>query len=234
LRKYRTINRSKEQNEYLSDIPDGNIYKNFMNSKSNRNNNYTFICNTDGISKCSKSQLTIWLIYLAINEIPEGERFCLENVVIGRLSVGNSKPNFDVFLRPIIEELKILERGIDIAADSGKFDIVYFHVLYAVMGKPARADLLNLKSSNGEFGCIKCLQPGKNAITQKSNIYIYLTTILLNFLKLFIIEGNIRIYPFQKDNPDGPLRTKENYEKEPLESSRVSLLHNLLLILCFP
>jgi len=152
-----------------------------MNSKSRKNNIYTFILNTDGISKCSKSQLTIWPIYLAISEIPEGERFCLENVVVGGLSVGDSKPNFDVFLRPIIEELKTLERGIDIAENTGQIDIAYFYLLYGVMDKPARADLLNMKSRNGEFGCIKCLQPGRNAKTQKSNIC--LTNILLNTKK---------------------------------------------------
>ena len=110
-----------------------------MNSKSRKNNIYTFILNTDGISKCSKSQLTIWPIYLAISEIPEGERFCLENVVVGGLSVGDSKPNFDVFLRPIIEELKTLERGIDIAENTGQIDIAYFYLLYGVMDKPARS-----------------------------------------------------------------------------------------------
>jgi hypothetical protein len=33
--------------------------------------------------------------------------------------------------------------------------------------------------------------------------------------KIFcVLEGNIRVYPFDKNNPDGPLRTKENYKED--------------------
>jgi hypothetical protein len=213
LKKYRLTEQVKEQNDYLTDITDGDIYTTFMSSKSKKNNNFTFIFNTDGVSKCSKSNMTIWPIYCAISEIPEGERFCLENIVIAGLSVGDSKPDFDVFMRPIIDEFLTLEQGINLAETKDEIDIVYLYVLYAVMDKPARADLLKLKSSNGEFGCLKCLQSGRNAKTSKSNTFetIYF---VLKIKSYFILDGNIRIYPFQKDNPDGPLRTKESYETD--------------------
>jgi hypothetical protein len=90
LKKYRLTEQVKEQNDYLTDITDGDIYTTFMSSKSKKNNNFTFIFNTDGVSKCSKSNMTICPIYCAISEIPEGERFCLENIVIAGLSVGDS------------------------------------------------------------------------------------------------------------------------------------------------
>ena len=168
LKTYRSVERSCTQNDFLNDITDGDIYKKFMSSKLQSNKQFTFLFNTDGISKCSKSNLTLWPVYLAINEIPAQERFCLENIVIGGLSVADKKPNFDIFLAPIIEELLTLEQGINISDHADATDVVYFHVLYAVMDKPARADLLNLKSSNGEYGCIKCLQRGKNLRTKKS------------------------------------------------------------------
>ena len=175
LKNYRTIKRSNNENQssndFLTDITNGDIYKEFMSAKSDQDNIFTFILNTDGVSKCSKSNITIWPVYCTISEIPEGERYCLENIVIAGISVGDSKPNFDIFLAPIIEEFLRLEKGIDISEKNYATDFVYLYVLYAVMDKPARADLLNLKSSNGEFGCLKCLQPGRNAVTKKSNIF---------------------------------------------------------------
>jgi hypothetical protein len=43
---------------------------------------FTFLLNTDGISICEKSGLTIWPILLAINEIAIGDRFCIDNIII--------------------------------------------------------------------------------------------------------------------------------------------------------
>jgi hypothetical protein len=70
--------------------------------------------NTDGISICTKSKLTIWPFYLAINEIIKEDRFIIQNMVLAGLSVGDEKPNFDVFLNFLVAELKRLEYGIEI------------------------------------------------------------------------------------------------------------------------
>ena len=44
---------------------------------------FTFILNTDGISVSDRSNLSIWPIYLAINEIPIANRYSIENIIIG-------------------------------------------------------------------------------------------------------------------------------------------------------
>jgi hypothetical protein len=38
--------------------------------------------NTDGISICDKSNLSIWPFYLEINELNIGKRFCIDNIII--------------------------------------------------------------------------------------------------------------------------------------------------------
>ena len=43
--------------------------------------------NTDGIALAEKSNLSLWPIFLAINEIPIEERFCIDNVIVA----GNKK-----------------------------------------------------------------------------------------------------------------------------------------------
>ena len=70
----------------LIDISDGRIYKNILQSEDGdffkNNEAFSFLLNTDGISVCSKSKLTIWPFYLAVNEIPIAERFLIENMVL--------------------------------------------------------------------------------------------------------------------------------------------------------
>ncbi len=90
------------------------------------------------------------------------------------MSVGDSKPNFDIFLNLIVIELKRLELGIKIRFADVSKEIKFF-LFAAVMDKPAKAALLNMINSTGFYGCTKCLQPGlslkKNLETSKSYIF---------------------------------------------------------------
>ncbi len=61
----------------------------------------------------------------------------------------------------------ILENGLII--NFGKKNIFKFFLLFGVYDKPARASLLNIKNSNGFYGCMKCLQRGKSIKINKSN-----------------------------------------------------------------
>ena len=40
------------------------------------------ILNTDGVSLCTKSKLTMWPFFLAINECSKEDRFLINNVVL--------------------------------------------------------------------------------------------------------------------------------------------------------
>ena len=66
----------------LKDISDGTIYSNFINSFSNSDHIYSFTINTDGVSLADKSNLSIWPIFLIINELPIEERFFIDNIII--------------------------------------------------------------------------------------------------------------------------------------------------------
>lgn len=92
------------------------------------------------------------------------------------LSVGDSKPNFDIFLNTIVIQLKRLELGIRTDFTDVSKEIKFF-LFAAVMDKPAKAAVLNMINSTGFYGCTKCLQPGislkKNLETSK--VYILKT-----------------------------------------------------------
>ena len=77
------IYESKNDN-LICDIKDGSYYKDFISSIKKENNDsnvFSFMLNTDGISLCEKSNLAIWPVYLAINELPIEERFHIDNII---------------------------------------------------------------------------------------------------------------------------------------------------------
>ena len=73
------------QNE-IRDVCDGKIYQNILNSEHGElfkdNKAFSFCLNTDGISLCNKSKLTLWPVYLSINEVDIGKRFTIENTIL--------------------------------------------------------------------------------------------------------------------------------------------------------
>ncbi|CAF1027826.1 unnamed protein product [Brachionus calyciflorus] len=175
----------KSQNDILDfeENTDNEIYRKIS---SNHNNFITLTINTDGMSVFKSSKTTIWPVYLTINQLDKQHRFKLKNVLLAGLWVSREKPVFEVFLKSIIEELKILEQGIVINGE-----IVKIFLTNGVFDKPARAAILNTIQFNGKFGCIKCYQPGKNIPSAKN--------------------GTVHVYPYQHYHYNKPQRTHEKY-----------------------
>jgi heptaprenylglyceryl phosphate synthase len=69
----------------ISDVYDGELFQELLNSEDGqyiiKNEGFTFLINTDGISLSTKSETSIWPVMLVIDQIKSGERFCLENVI---------------------------------------------------------------------------------------------------------------------------------------------------------
>ena len=76
------------------------------------------------------------------------------------------RPNFKYFLRPIVDELIVLERGCFMKLNN-ETRLLKFYVTNGVYDKPARAAILNVKNCNGFFGCLKCKQKGQSIKTNK-------------------------------------------------------------------
>jgi len=69
----------------------------------------TMMFNTDGIPLYKSSGISIWPIYLAINELPPKMRFSKKNMILWGVWQGKGKPVFQTFLRPFIEDMKMLK-----------------------------------------------------------------------------------------------------------------------------
>ena len=83
------------------------------------------------------------------------------------ISVGQSKPEFNFFMKPLVTALKNLEYGISLNIHGQIKDNIKFYVINGVYDKPARAAVLMMISSNGFYGCLICLQPGESIATEK-------------------------------------------------------------------
>ena len=83
------FNNEQTVSKCLSDITHGKIYQDFLNTADGRflknKQAVTFILNTDGIQISLKSSISIWPVYLVINEIPKHQRFSFQNVIIAGL-----------------------------------------------------------------------------------------------------------------------------------------------------
>ena len=80
------INRERNEN-YLRDACDGELYKTLSKSVEFgrfmiNGQLFTLLMNTDGVSLCTKSDISVWPFYIVILEIALKQRFCLENVII--------------------------------------------------------------------------------------------------------------------------------------------------------
>jgi hypothetical protein len=73
----------------ISDITDGLLYKKLLETQDGssfkKKEAFSFILNTDGISICKKSKLTIWPWYLTCNELPICKRFAFNNLILAGL-----------------------------------------------------------------------------------------------------------------------------------------------------
>ena len=92
LFKVSTIEECNSTNSTLKDITDGLLYKNILKSPLGdlikKKEAFTFTINTDGISFSDSSNLSMWSVYLVINEVKPELRFCIENIiVVGTINV---------------------------------------------------------------------------------------------------------------------------------------------------
>lgn len=85
---FKKSNLDFEYSEFISDIQNGKIYQDLLKSEDSEafktRRAFSFCINTDGIA-CDSIKL--WPIYLTINEIPIGTRFCINNVIVAGLLV---------------------------------------------------------------------------------------------------------------------------------------------------
>lgn len=143
----------------ITDIFDGELYKS-LRAKIGPGSLITLTLNTDGVRVFkSKRKASLWPIQMFINEVPPNKRFKQENIILSGIWFGQD-PVFEVYLKPIIKEMKDLDEN-KITVNTNNVDkAVNIRVLLISADSPAKCKVLKLKQYNGEFGCNYCLHPG--------------------------------------------------------------------------
>ena len=85
--------------------------------------------------------------------------------------------------------LKDLESGVEFESPFRRKLFCKAVLLACIYDLPARCLVCNSMQYNGEYGCWKCLQPGKTVKTGQ--------------------QGHARAFPFNEEDPKRPLRTNE-------------------------
>ena len=154
------------QDGLISDITQGELYKQFRNQVSNDDHamHITLTINTDGVRVWRSNHYDIWPVYLCINELPQHMRFIPKHILLPALWKGSKKPVMLTFLKPLFHELKMLEKGIVLSTHEGPKVIKVF-LLAGTFDLPARAMVLNMTQYNGSFSCHRCLHPGERLTT---------------------------------------------------------------------
>jgi len=183
--------------ENMEDIYDGLVYQKHMQEGQflADGNNISFLWNTDGVPVFKSSKCSIWPLYFVINELPPHKRWNKENVILGGLWFGETKPNMLTFLKPFTQSVSILKtNGMEVySPDVQQHFKCHAMLLCGTCDLPAKALVYNMKQFNGEFGCPHCLQKGEQISLDSG--------------------GTVRIYPYIQGNPTDPLRTGDQTEK---------------------
>ena len=187
--KYRS-NRKKTNSDNIEDIYDGDLYK-ILSSPGNilsDERNFSFTFNTDGCSASDSSPVSVWPVYLRINELPYKMRD--EHMILVGLWVNEKKPVMNTFLQPVINELNSLaSEGVEWVMEGETAIKSKLVPLCCCVDSVCRCSMLNMKQFNGRFGCTFCYHSTENV-------------------------NGVRKYPISEDVPE--IRTHENIIKDML------------------
>ncbi|VDI08666.1 Hypothetical predicted protein [Mytilus galloprovincialis] len=159
----------------VTDIVTGEMYRDlckpgqFMNGKDN----FTLLFNTDGVPLFKSSGVSIWPIYLVINELPPVLRFSRRNMIIWGIWQSKGKPVFRTFLQPFIEHMiDLKDNGVSISVD-GKTVLTRGLLLASTMDLQAKAYLTEMTQHNGKNSCITCEDPGEVVKQGRGHTRVY-------------------------------------------------------------
>lgn len=178
----------------IGDIYDGELYRKhcapgeFLDDK----NNISLMWYTDGVPLFKSSKVSIWPLFLAINELPYSERFVQENLIFTGLWFGKSKPSMACFLKPFHDTLNTFFRsGFTVHCNHcSNYLNVRGLLMCGTCDLPAKCMVLNMNQFNGQYGCASCMQPGT---------------------VLSVGKGHARTFPFIGENIAGPTRSHGDF-----------------------
>lgn len=144
----------------MTDLYDGQCYKEFAKSLPDNDDHIviSFTVSTDGSPLFKASNFSIWPFFASINELPPLIR--MKNILLGGLWFGKKKPHMDLFLGPVVEELKKMETGFPVQLN-GEEVIMHAYTIACCVDSGARGAVQGINTHSGYFSCNWCEIPGE-------------------------------------------------------------------------
>ena len=144
---------------YLGDIYDGDIWKQFRSNFLASPYSYLLSLNVDWFQPFKHLQYSVGAIYLTIQNLPREERFKPENVILVGIIPGPKEPSLtiDSFLQPLIEELKeMFTEGFSVLTPYNTTIQMRLAISCITCDIPATRKVCGFLSHNANLGCNKC------------------------------------------------------------------------------
>jgi hypothetical protein len=109
----------ERESQKTSKMYDGLLYKEARQKKQMSHEDITFTWNTDGVPLFKSYKISMWPLFLCTNELLYNVRSNYENLLLVGLWIGPKKTEMLTFLSLCIEQLRQLEKGIDIPLNDG-------------------------------------------------------------------------------------------------------------------
>ncbi|KAK3919783.1 Phosphate acyltransferase [Frankliniella fusca] len=143
---------NNQRNNTICDIFDGREYKRLQNGITS-SNDFTLTLNVDACKMSMASKLKITPVFLRLNEINPQLR---KKIMFLALFVDLKEPNMNSHFKAIVPLLNDLsKRGISWNRSGSIVKSRFFTICFCVDAK-ARAQLLNMNSHLGHYGCTYC------------------------------------------------------------------------------
>ena len=97
--------------------------------------------------------MSIWPLYLVINELPYHVLYKRENMILAGLWFGLSKPAANLFINVFRGGLDDLFRWVNFTLNDQSEIEVREIVMCGTCDIPAKSQFLNMKQFNGDYGC---------------------------------------------------------------------------------
>ena len=153
------FDREKQNEDALEDVYDGRIYKSYAEKYDLLGNkfNFSYIINTDGCQASDSSKISIWPIYIMLNELPPELR--RNHMILAGLWVAKVEPIMNLYLKSFIDQANQLSSEGFKWCWNGEEKVSRLFPLGCCVDSPCRCAMLSMKKFNGLHGCTYCEHP---------------------------------------------------------------------------
>ena len=165
------------ESDLLTDIYSGQLWKDFLKYNDedflNAPRNYGMMLNFDFFQPMKhRKDYSVGVLYLVLLNLPRSERFKWENVIVVGIipAMGHEPKHLNEFLKPAVDELKALWKGVRLQSSLSTIPLVFRAALLCTSSDiPASRKLCGFKGHSAQLGCSRCLKRFPGSFGEKQD-----------------------------------------------------------------